>query len=102
MYLFYVVVVGGGGGENADPLVTMQLVRNLTFSTTVLKITSLQSRLDVMKSGKDSVTPEESSKIHKNHQQVIRLWRKRKRMVNSCLHLSRVLFLPSWYTVTLV
>ena len=41
----------------------------------------MKSRLATIKAGTDSVTPEESLKIHKNHEQCFKQWRKRKRMV---------------------
>ena len=41
----------------------------------------MEARLTKAKSGRDAVTPEESARINKEHQDTIRQWRKRKRMV---------------------
>ncbi|XP_064401382.1 homologous-pairing protein 2 homolog isoform X2 [Halichondria panicea] len=49
------------------------------------QISEMKSRLATIKAGTDSVTPEESLKIHKNHEQCFKQWRKRKRMANDML-----------------
>ena len=41
----------------------------------------MEARLTKIKSGNNAVTPEESARINKEHQDTVRHWRKRKRMV---------------------
>ena len=42
----------------------------------------MEARLTKIQSGKDAVTPEESARINKEHQDTVKQWRKRKRMVS--------------------
>ena len=42
----------------------------------------MEARLTKIKSGSNAVTPEESTRITKEHQDTVRHWRKRKRMVS--------------------
>ena len=42
----------------------------------------MEARLTKIKSGSNAVTPEESARINKEHQDTVRHWRKRKRMVS--------------------
>ena len=53
-----------------------------------------------MKEGKDSVTPQESAKIKKDHQESVRQWRKRKRMVRMIVVTSTSLSLSLSHTHT--
>ena len=71
------------------------------------KHTEMEAKLIKLKSGRDSVTPEESARITKEHQDTVRQWRKRKRMVSCTLYmyvktesLSFTLTLPPPHTHT--
>ena len=63
-----------------------QVLKSISFGTTnqffcPFQCGEIEARLTKIKSGSNAVTPEESAQINKAHQDTVRQWRKRKRMV---------------------
>ena len=56
------------------------------LQATEKQCSEMEAKLNMLKSGKNSVAPKEAERIHKAHNESTRLWRKRKRMATEIVN----------------